>query len=269
MAKTPIQNQARVAALRALLFWEGEIRNSRIRTLFSLAAIQASRLLAAFRAANEKLLSPTRYGYALLPEAGESPPLEEYLRVLATDTQTPTWLEDGRFNFLEPSSKIFAPLRNACVRKTGVRIKYASMTTPAGGIRVIFPHTIVRLANRWHVRAWCQQRRDFRDFNLGRISSIEAIDEPSEYLAKHDAAWNDVVDIRLFPHRDLSSAQVEIIRTEYLGKTAARRLKSRGALVGYVVQALRAATNPAIEKPPAFQLEVVNVEELRKYLFPG
>ena len=53
-----------------------------------------------------------------------------------------------------------------------------------------------------------------------------------------------------------------MIAAEYFPGASARQLSVRRCLVGYIVQDLRLATNPAKHKPPEFQLLVSNAERL-------
>lgn len=267
MAKTRVQLRTRMDALRALLYWEGSIRNSRVRSLLGLKPVQASRLLADFRKEMEGKIEEDQLGYVLVERPTKYPSVDEYLAA-ATEAGDKSWLEDARLlDFLQPTPWVLAPLRAACLSKTGVVLGYASMSNPKGGDRKVFPHTVVRLGNRWHIRAWCAVRKDFRDFNVSRIYGVSPTEEEAPRTKVDDLAWNKIVRVRIFPHRDLSSAQADVLKAEYSRGAAMRRVDCRGALVPYLVQALRASLDPAHEKPPAYQLEVANIDEVKPFLF--
>jgi hypothetical protein len=34
-----------------------------------------------------------------------------------------------------------------------------------------YPNRTVRLSQDWHVRTWCDDRREYRDFNLGHMAA--------------------------------------------------------------------------------------------------
>lgn len=151
--------------------------------------------------------------------------------------------------------------------KTGVAIRYASMTNPAFEERTIFPHSIIHIGRRWHVRAWCVKRQDFRDFTLGRIQSALPVVEPAPRTIDDDEAWQEVVMIELAAHRKLSSQQQQVVRAENFSGLDTRHLPIRTCLVQYAIQDLRAAIDPEKELPPGFQIEVVNAAQLKKALF--
>ena len=69
----------------------------------------------------------------------------------------------------EVQPTVFAVLQSI-TDQDGVAISYASMTNPGVRGRTVFPHPS-SIGRRWHVRAWCARRQDFRDFTLGRIRS--------------------------------------------------------------------------------------------------
>ena len=55
-----------------------------------------------------------------------------------------------------------------------------------------------------------------------------------------------------------------MIRFEYFANAAARVERCRAAMATYFIQDLRAATDPAKQLPPEYQLAVENMEELRR-----
>ena len=101
---------------------------------------------------------------------------------------------------------------------------------------------------------------------IGRIVSAALDPGLSSRPKSEDAAWGKKLPVVLGAHPALSRAQEQVIRDEYFAGAVSRRLLVRSCLLFYVVQDLRAALNPAKEKPPEFQLVVNNAEDLRPYL---
>ena len=54
-----------------------------------------------------------------------------------------------------------------------LRVKYWSVHSARGAQREIAPHALGHDGYRWHVRAWCCENGDFRDFVLSRIEAAE------------------------------------------------------------------------------------------------
>jgi hypothetical protein len=67
----------------------------------------------------------------------------------------------------------------------------------------------------------------------------------------------------------LSQDQARLIEAEYFDGAKALEQSCRQALVNYVIQDLRAATNADVQRPPDFQIAVANVKDLAKWLFPA
>lgn len=271
MSNKPALRDHRLRIMEGVLAWEGEIGNARVRQLFDIQPVQASRLLAEFRAMmGDRIVEDGRAKVlkSALPGGIETDiSLSEYVRQTEIDDGASTCIVDARTNLTEVKPVVFAMLRRAALKRSGVVINYASMTNPIFEERTIFPHSIIQVGRRWHVRAWCTKRKDFRDFTLGRIRSTAAIQERAPKGIEDDQEWNRLVQIRLAPHRALSGDQQKVVRSEYFGGTMGRRLSVRACLVPYVIQDLRAAIDPEKEVPPDFQIEITNTEQLKKLLF--
>lgn len=272
MANTENSRATRFRMIETLLLWEGEVDNRRLRGLLDVKSVQASRVLAEYaehHAENVQRLSP-RAPYQAAPHLKPSHSagtIEEYLALVrASDNDLGGIVEDARVDLTAPNPKIFSAVLRACRRGCGLRIEYHSMTTPHGSARLVYPHTVVRAGRRWHVRAWCTQREDFRDFVIGRMRSARMDDAASSKSRTEDTAWNKKLPLILGAHPALSSGQEKVIRDEYFSGAVSRRLMVRSCLLVYVVQDLRAALNPSEETPPDFQLVVSNAKDLRQYL---
>lgn len=248
--------------------WEGVLSNARVRHLFDVQPVQASRLLAEFRAVYAESIDDDRRAKVLRwrqpTKVATDMSLDEYA-LLAGGSDT--CLVDARVDLTAVSPVVFAAVRRGCLDGVGVTICYASMTTPAPTDRLIFPHSLVHVGRRWHVRAWCDKRQAFRDFTLGRITAAKLLPGCTGPTFTEDFAWQQKVDLRLVAHRRLSLEQRMVVRNEYFGGTMGRRLKVRGCLVSYVIQDVRAALAPERELPPEFQLEVGNADDLAPWLF--
>lgn len=271
MANRPALRDHRLRIMEGVLAWEGEIGNARVRKLFGLQPVQASRLLGEFRELmGECIVEDGRAKVLKLasPESFETDiSLEEYARhTLAGEGANPHVI-DARVDLTEVQPTVFAVLRKASLTKTGVAISYASMTNPEFVERTVFPHSIIHIGRRWHVRAWCARRQDFRDFTLGRIRSALPVTDITPKTIDDDEAWQEVVMVELIAHRRLSPQQQEVVRGENFGGLEGRRLPIRACLVQYVIQDIRAAVNPEREIPPEFQIEVVNPAQLKRVLF--
>lgn len=254
--------------MEVLLRWEGEIDNSRLREVFGIQSVQASRLLAAFLSEfGEAVTRATPYAPVTATKsfrprfAGNSP--DDYLQLVQqlASTHVDATVEDLRLDLAPVLPALFAVISQACRRCVGLRIRYRSLAAPEGQDRLIFPHALVRAARRWHTRAWCSQRQDFRDFALGRIGNAVLDVEPAPAAALVDREWAEFVKLVVKAHPSLPDGQARLLRDEYLGGEESRALRVRRCMVGYTVQDLRIATEPARQTPPEYQLVLANAGE--------
>ncbi len=79
-----------------------------------------------------------------------------------------------------------------------------------------------------------------------------------------DVQWATKVAVRLIAHPQLSSAQREMVREEYMQGTAGLRFEVEVPLVPYVIQAYRAGLDPQRHPAPDYLLMVDDPESLPK-----
>lgn len=144
---------------------------------------------------------------------------------------------------------------------------YVSMTSPDEESRIITPHTLVCTPLRWHVRAYCEKNRDYRDFVLSRFRAINDVGGASNTLKAQDKRWNTEVHIVLKPDPRLSAYQRAIVEHDYGMIDGKHIVKTRSALVPYVIQQLNLDLSKLEIKPEAQQIVVDNLEEVKKHAF--
>ena len=271
----------RLRQLELLLRWEGQIGNARLRELLGLSSIRASQWLREFREAEPRWAlwnSVTRSFHATpefyrhkVPDMTES--LGRYLSLVGLPSAMEADSKDvvvAAFpDISTPNPHIFAVLSGASRLGRLVEITYRSMREPTPHKRIISPHSIVHAGRRWHVRAYSELNKQFRDYALGRISSAKLLPQAAEFLMKDDKDWMTEVPVRLIAHPDLSQEQESLIRFEYFNDTSARVTTCRGPLVQYFIQDVRAAIDIKMQRPPEYQLAVANIKEIRQWLFPS
>lgn len=269
--------EARLEQITRLLIWEGRLSRSQLMARFRLSGSRASEWLKEFREARPdwaewdtklRCLIATRAAYRAI-EKNESSVIS-YMGSAEPDISTfdgdPTLVSPWDFSRVAPY--VFSRLRLAI--KDGVRVsfRYSSMSRPIIHVRVIEPHSIIRAGRRWHVRGYCTERKDFRDFVLGRMSDVVLTEDLCDHQLGDDTKWNHMVKVRLIAHPSLSADQAQVVRREFFAGTAARTTTCRGPLVPYFIQELRAATDIERQLPPDYQLAIDNREECKEWLFP-
>jgi predicted DNA-binding transcriptional regulator YafY len=268
----------RLRQLKLLLTWEGRISNSRLRELFGLSSIRASQWIRELRDqapdwlkmnSVERSFDATQSFYA--HENGAESNLDQYLSIVGLSHAMNSNGKPVVAAFPDitiPNPRIFSVISIAARTHRMVEITYRSMSEPQPHKRRISPHSIVHAGRRWHVRAYCSEKMQFRDYALGRIVDAKLMAMPSEKLMGDDKAWMTEVQVRLVAHPDLTPDQESVIRFEYFKNTSARVVVCRGALVSYFIQDIRAAIDTKKQCAPDYQLAVSNIKEVEPWLFP-
>lgn len=149
-------------------------------------------------------------------------------------------------------------------RNRMLQIEYQSMNRPNPTVRAISPHAVGFDGFRWHVRAYCHEHHDFRDFVFARILNI-ASDEESTADPLSDAAWINMVDVVLAPHPELEQGQRRAIELDYGMQDGRVSFQTRQALLFYVLRRL-GLDRPAQGTPQSQQIVLVNRDALQPFL---
>ncbi|SIS21675.1 Predicted DNA-binding transcriptional regulator YafY, contains an HTH and WYL domains [Aquipseudomonas alcaligenes] len=164
--------------------------------------------------------------------------------------------------------EVLRPLLRACREGLRLECEYVSFSTPDAEIRLIAPHTLIYTGMRWHVRAYCEKNRDYRDFVLSRFRGVpDLMDDASKNGRDSDKGWNAQVRVVIEPDSRLKPEQKEIIETDYGMHEGQLVIKTRGALVQYVLQRYQIDPTKVHAKATAQQIVVANLDELQPWLY--
>ncbi len=275
----------RYKVMRRMALWEGRLSRGRLMDVLGLSGIRVSQLLREVREetpdwfewdskSKSYFVTPTAYKKAQSEfKTGASDlSLAAYLAEAdihadLTPGASPVTVAAWGFSLVNPST--FSRIRLAVEQGTRLKLQYRSMRTPEPHPRTVEPHSLVQAGRRWHMRGYCLETGDFRDFVLGRIAKLTLLDQKAEFTIADDTEWTAVVKVRIQAHPKLTAGQQDLVRSEYFDGTAARVLSCRGAMLPYLVQELRMALDVTKELPPEYQLAVENVEEVRQWLLPA
>ena len=120
----------------------------------------------------------------------------------------------------------------AIEQRRRLRVRYASLHSSRAEWREIAPHALGHDGYRWHVRAWCLQNEDFRDFAPSRITEAEW---PGDAFSppQPDQQWERMETLILTPHSALDAEQRRAIELDYGMKRGRLKLKVRAAMREY------------------------------------
>ncbi|MFZ2634264.1 MAG: WYL domain-containing protein [Desulfosalsimonadaceae bacterium] len=221
--------QKRIEFIEARLYWDGKISRKDLTEFFGISIPQATKDLKKYSA-----LAPENIKYDLSAKQYKAtknfnpkistPCSEIYLTRLKL-------LQEKRdsnkfFNGIPPSFSVMPSLRRfvdkeilrgllrAIHNNEAVKIYYQSMISPLPKERWISPHALGYDGSRWHLRGLCHDEKKYKDFNLGRILSING---STKHVFDHsiDYEWHNEIDITIAPHPLLEDGPKSFIERDY------------------------------------------------------
>lgn len=285
MPATPIHwdTLARYRLIEILALWEGRVTALQLAEAFGIGRQQAQKVLRDYRALLPHNLDYNTSLKGFLPTTEFQPRytkgrVEEYLQLqsLHDSLDSPFAGLGGQgmnTEALPMPSRAMSPavvraLVKAARAKHRLEVVYASFSCPAGEERIIVPHTLVFAAERWHVRAYCEKRRSFRDFVLSRFGNVP--EDCGKMLGEHDEAsddqWQTQVEVCLIADRRLSPQERQLVARDYGMHDGALRLNVRGPLVLYALRQLGINPGHLEGDPRAQQIEIANRDVLKKWI---
>lgn len=260
----------RLAFIERTAWWRGAVNRRDLQEVFGISAAQASADLQAYLELNPGALAYNLRAkrYEARPEMGwvlGEPRLEEAIRVFLGGGGT-SWSgggsPDGRVAMVEtPVRKAGASVeRRVFLAVEGgrwLRVKYWSVNQGRSRWREIGPHAFGHDGYRWHVRAWCVENGDFRDFVLSRITEA---DWPGAVLTlpQRDDGWEQWEEVVVRANSHLSTEQQAAIERDYGMHGGSLKLRVRRALAPYLRAHLRLATGQSL---PAHLEEVAPAKQ--------
>lgn len=271
----------RLRAIELLAYWEGRLVTNKLIDWFGISRQQASSDIKRYLSShnpNSLIHDPSVKAY--VPVAGFQPVLttghiNEYMDLvsgLAFEYQTVTLETGANVAAVQLPDRAVRPevvreLVKACRSGTSIKILYASMNNPSLHERVISPHSLVYTGFRWHVRAFCHTRSEYRDFILSRIDRTP---QPVKQLAppaSDDKDWSSNLTLSLIPNTRLTEAQKTLVEKDYGMGDGRLQITVRKALAQYTLQRYQAAITED-EAANAAQFPIQLMESDRKKLNP-
>lgn len=210
-----------------------------------------------------KFMAPSAERYLLrylAVDMGIYKPENSYIGSLPPVSTVPTPWRRVDHSFLK---KILLAIRD----KKSVEIEYQSLTSPHRSKRWISPHALGYDGFRWHCRAYCHKSDQFKDFNLGRIYSIEK-NKPSNIDPNNDIEWETTITLIIGPNPNLTESQQEVIKHEYGMKDGELLIDVKQAMILYLLN--RLGLSVEYDEPTTYQKKqhiiLLNIEGVKKAL---
>ena len=253
--------------------WQGRVNRNELEDRFDISAAQASADLKSYEEAAPNNIRYDAAEKAFLPTPTFAPKFllvsaDKYLAQLnaiqnsVVDARD-TWFGSPPAAAVMPAlhavdSMVLKNMLKAIRERAAAPVQYQSLTNTR--VRKIAPHALAFDGHRWHVRAWCLDRQEFRDFVLTRMSDVGDI-EDFESNSMKDREWLETVDLKIVPHPKLSTAQQQAISRDFGMRDGVRVLPVRIALAFYVIKRL----NLDLDLPPERkQIDLANADEVER-----
>lgn len=269
----------RYRLIEIIALWEGRLTTNHICHSFGIGRQQASKDINTYlRELAPDNLVYDRHLKGYVPSATFKPvvttgSVSEYQDLLARQETLSDTFESLNISLPDnaivrgPQRVIKPEVMRAAVTATRygrvMKAEYASLSPAGVSSRTLEPHTLVCVGQNWHLRAWCDSNREFRDFSLSRFrGKPETIRQRSRHTAHLDDDWNRQVSLVLAPDSRLNQVQQEIIAADYGMNGNRLELTTRAALAPYVLSRLGLAADSRHPDPMVQQLELANEEQL-------
>lgn len=261
--------------IELLAYWEGQLRPAQLMEYWQCSRQHASSLLKQYITEFPLALSydsenkTYRTTECFVPRM-ISCRANEYLDWLigyspSQNRQLPTQVLQPPLRRITP--QLMRPLVQALREGRRVDVDYGSVTSSEHAGRVIVPHHLVKTMNRWHIRAWCEWRQEFRDFVLSRFCGTPELMGKSPINSSQDEAWNRQVTLVLAPDPRLTPEQRMVIEEDYGMKNGRLVLNTRACMVNYQLQGLGIDPRKLEAEPEAQQVVIDNFSDIKPWLF--
>lgn len=259
------------------LFWEGHINRGDLIDKFGISQNQASGDLNRYIALAPDNMVYDKSGKSYVRSSSFKPlflkpDATQYLAQVRSVAEGIVAPEDAWIGSLPTFDATPAPARGidpavlrsiviAIRRREALEVHYQSMSSPDPEWRWIAPHALAFDGFRWHARSFCEKSGEYRDFVISRI--IETRQSRSTQLqSAADADWDEIVELEIGPHPELSPNQKRVIELDYGMQSGRAVIPVRQALLYYALKRLGLDTDPAARKPQDQQIILLNTNDV-------
>lgn len=261
------------------LLWEGRVNRSDLTSYFGISVPQASADLTKYQE-----LAPSNLVYdkqlKTYVAAPSFHPVIEGLnaysflnairqvdgQMLAKDATFLGWIPPY-WVIRTPSRHVDVATLRSCLHairtNTQLLIEYQSKNRPQPSKRFISPHALAFDGIRWHLRAYCFEHDEFRDFVISRMTLAETTSELG-FDPTGDSSWNSELNVIVEPSPGLTEGHRRTVELDYGMTNGRAELRVREAMLLYLLRQLplRKGDSGTWKEP----LVLVNLAELRSAL---
>lgn len=270
--------ERRLEFIEFRLRWEGRLNRGDLMSFFGISVPQASLDISRYRelAPRNLVYDPSARVYVATPDFEPVFPSSSASRFLNEVLARASGIlepEGSLIGWMPPigatpvpgravDGQVLFHLLRGIRERLAVQVRYHSMQRPDPSVRVLSPHAIAHDGFRWHVRAFCHTRNEFRDFVIARILEAAPSSEAA-HPSDSDHKWHATVELVLAPHPKLPKPHQRAIELDYGMVNGTVGLICRQALAFYVLKHL--GLDEEVERRPEVQQVVLkNRREVEK-----
>jgi hypothetical protein len=272
----PWGQERRLEFIDFRLQWEGRVNRSDLVDFFSISIPQASLDFtryfkiaphnARYDHTVKSYIASPRFSPIASPASSERYLNEVFGLLSGTMPRELSYLgwmppvDTARFPLRQVREPLLRRVLHAIRGRRALTVEYQSMSRPEPGQRTLSPHAIAYDGFRWHMRAFCHEHEDFRDFVFARVLTVIG-EAASNIEPASDGAWHTSVQLVLAPHPQLTEGQKRVIELDYGMKDGRLIVHTRRALLFYLLKHLGLDPNPRTT-PQAKQVVLLNEGEI-------
>jgi hypothetical protein len=160
-------------------------------------------------------------------------------------------------------SEYLRSVLQAIREKQAVNIQYQSFSSAEPQWRRITPHALLFDGFRWHARAWCHRREEFRDFVLARMLKMGETGE-HRIRQEDDIGWMQTVVHEIVANPKLEPGHRRVVEIEYGMEHHRLRIPTRLCLSYYFERFLGLDLDVDKTHPKRQQIILANRDEVRE-----
>lgn len=235
----------RLHFIERILFWRGYINRRDLVDYYGISAPQATNDLVNYQTRNpggclynvrSKRYEAAKNMKMVLLEPDFSKDMAAIHTAMRWDESIEFVLEPDRPQRVAPV-ELIRKLSLAAHRKESIELRYWSVKSGTAGWRRISPRCFGNDGLRWHVRAYCHNNNEFRDFNVGRMKGLRN-NLPCPFVDIADEAWLRTGTMTLTANPKLSANERKALEMDYGMKSGKFQLAVREAMLTYSARRL-------------------------------
>lgn len=244
----PWSRRQRLRYLEAFVYWRGSFRRADLLHRFDIGVQRVSDDIREYMRLNpgamvydrnEKLYRATPNMQPIFEQKN----LEEAIELLPTrDPNAGPWFDRVNLPVRQMAPKVVQQLFRTVAANKSIEVRYASLNSATFRWRWITPHAFAHDGYRWHVRAFCHDERQFKDFVIGRMSECRNTGMPGA-SPKDDADWLKIIRVKLDIAPGLSDAEHRALALDFGLKGKQFVIPVRSALSLYALAQLGLEAN--------------------------